>query len=358
MTDLISLTANGLYCEVGDFYIDPWRPVPFAVITHAHADHARVGSSRYLTTTQGRHVLQTRMGPTARIETVDYGQTLSRNGVTISLHPAGHVLGSAQIRVEHRGEVWVVTGDYKVTPDQTCQPFEPVRCHTLISECTFGLPIYRWQPQEDVFAEINAWWRQNRDGGRVSLVCAYSLGKAQRVLAGVEAGIAPIYCHGAVERVNADYRETGVSLPKTEYAGRGTPQRDWQGALIVAPPSAVGTPWMRKFKNPATAFASGWMRIRGTRRRRAVDRGFVLSDHADWPGLLSAIKASEAERVLLTHGPTGPMVRWLQEAGYQAETLATEFQGERDDHDVEDTADHDPTDEETQPESSNAEVTS
>ncbi len=331
MSDLISLNDHGLYCAAGDFYIDPWRPVPFAVITHAHADHARPGSTQYLTSTDGLQVLQTRMGRSARIETMDYGRTLTRNGVTISLHPAGHVLGSAQIRVEYRGEVWVVTGDYQTTPGQTCEPFKPVRCHTMISECTFGLPIYRWEPRETVFAELNQWWRDNREAGRVSLVCAYALGKAQRVLAGVDPDIGPIFCHGAVERVNTDYRQTGVLLPETAYAGRGNSREDWQGALVVAPPSAIGTSWARKFGEMSTAFASGWMRIRGTRRRRAVDRGFILSDHADWPGLLSAIQESEAERVLLTHGPTGPMVRWLREAGYQAETLATQFVGEHDD---------------------------
>ncbi len=274
------------------------------------------------------------MGADANVETVAYGEDILINGVKVSFHPAGHVLGSAQIRVESRGEVWVVSGDYKVTPDRTCQPFEPIFCHTFITECTFGLPIYRWTPQDELFADINAWWRNNKENGRVSVVFAYSLGKAQRVLAGVDASIGPIFCHGAVERVNADYRNTGVDLPDTSYAGRGNEKRDWNGALVVAPPSAMGSTWMKKFGRASTAFASGWMLIRGSRRRRSVERGFVMSDHADWPGLMGAIEATGADRVLATHGQTGPMVRFLCERGLDAEPLRTEFVGERDDMEI------------------------
>ncbi len=331
---LICVTDQGLYCGQGDFYIDPWRPVPRALITHAHADHARRGHGKYLTTHEGRHVLQTRMGASAEIDTVNYGEIIDINGLRVSLHPAGHILGSAQIRVEHRGTIWVVSGDYKVIPDQTCTPFEPVRCHTFITECTFGLPIYRWVPQSKLFSDINAWWKLNRDEGRVSVIYAYSLGKAQRVLAGVDSSIAPIYCHGAVERCNRDYRETGIALPETQYAGRGVSKKDWQGALVIAPPSAGGTTWLRKFGDVSTAFASGWMLIRGSRRRRSVDRGFVVSDHADWDGLLEAITTTGAERVLATHGRTGPMVQYLREQGIDADSLHTEYVGESDDADV------------------------
>jgi putative mRNA 3-end processing factor len=255
-------------------------------------------------------------------------------------------LGSAQIRVEHAGEVWVVSGDYKITPDDTCAAFEPVRCHTFITECTFGLPVYRWQLQTDIFESLNAWWRTNRDEGRASLVFAYSLGKAQRVLAGVDAAIGPIYCHGAVERMNDSYRASGVALPPTQYAGRGESKRDWAGALILAPPSALASPWLRKFGAISTAFASGWMRIRGNRRRRSVDRGFALSDHADWPGLIAAIRETGAQRVLATHGRTSAMVRWLQEQGIDAAPLETEYVGERDDLEVDstDAADNDTED--------------
>ena len=333
-TPLIAVTDAGLYCKAGDFFIDPWRPVDRAVITHAHADHARRGHRRYLTTTSGERVLRTRMDPGAVIDCAPYGETLTINGVSVSLHPAGHILGSAQVRVEHAGEVWVISGDYKLTADATCEPFEPLPCHTFVTECTFGLPIYRWPPGLEVFAEINGWWRRNREAGQVSVVFAYALGKAQRILGGIDASIGPIFCHGAVERVNEDYRHGGIALPATVHAGLGDRVRDWGGALVVAPPSAISTPWLRKFGDAATAFASGWMIVRGARRRRSVDRGFVLSDHADWPGLIDAIRSTGAERVLTTHGHTAPMVRWLCENGVAAEALQTEFVGERDDVDI------------------------
>ncbi|WP_397568585.1 ligase-associated DNA damage response exonuclease [Schlesneria sp. T3-172] len=348
MANLISVTDRGLYCEQGDFFIDPWQPVVRAVITHAHGDHARPGSERYLTTSQGRQVLQTRMQPGAPIDTLAYGEELSVNGVKLSLHPAGHILGSAQVRLEFQGQVWVVSGDYKVTPDSTCEPFTPVRCHTFITECTFGLPIYRWPADSIVTDELNQWWRTNRDEGRASMIFAYSLGKAQRVVSCVDPAIGPIFCHGAVQRVNRDYIASGIPLPPTTYAGAAYGRKDWKGALILAPPSANGTPWMRRFGEISTAFASGWMQVRGARRRRAVNRGFVISDHADWPGLLGAIQATGAERVLATHGRTGPMVQWLREAGYDALSLHTEFVGERDDVDI-DAVDIDSAgDEETQ----------
>ncbi len=323
-TPLLRLSESGLYCEAGDFYIDPWRPVARAVITHAHGDHARRGSQRYLASRESERVLRTRMGDDALIETVAYGQTVLMNDVRVSLHPAGHIFGSAQIRVEHRGEVWVVSGDYKIEPDSTCTPFEPVRCHTFITESTFGLPIYRWPPQAEVFAAINAWWRVNQQAGKASLIYGYALGKAQRLLAGVDPSIGPIYTHGAVERLTGDYRASGVAMPQTAYAG-SVSKVDWSHALIVAPPSAHGTPWMRKFGTLSTAFASGWMRIRGARRQKAVDRGFVLSDHADWPGLLSAIQATGAEHVLVTHGYTAIMARWLQEQGIDSRIIETRF---------------------------------
>src|SRR5215212_2870433 len=179
---MFRLTDRGLHCPAADIYIDPWLPVDRAVITHAHGDHARWGSQHYLGSREGARVLRTRLGADASIETLDYRETRDINGVSLSLIPAGHILGSAQVRLEHRGEVWVVSGDYKLDPDPTCAPFEPVRCHTLVTESTFGLPIYRWPPQSETFAEMRAWWRENAEHGRASLVYAYALGKAQRVL--------------------------------------------------------------------------------------------------------------------------------------------------------------------------------
>jgi putative mRNA 3-end processing factor len=325
---LICLTDWGFYCPAGDFHIDPWQPVERAVVTHAHADHARAGSRAYLTVAEGERVLRTRMGPEAQIQTLAYGEPININGVNVSLHPAGHILGSAQVRVEYRGEVWVISGDYKAGYDATCAPFEPVRCHTFVTEATFGLPIYRWRPQAEVFAEINAWWRANQAAGKASLLFGYALGKAQRLLSGLDSGIGPIFTHGAVERLTQDYRESGVTLPSTRYVGEIARGFDWSQAMIIAPPSAHGTPWMRKFGPVATGFASGWMRIRGARRRRAIDRGFVLSDHVDWPSLLAAVEATDAERIWVTHGYTAVVARWLQEQGKDAAIVQTRFEGD------------------------------
>jgi putative mRNA 3-end processing factor len=328
---MLHLTERGLYCAAGDFYVDPWEPVDRAVITHAHADHAHRGSGHYLTARAGETVLRLRMGPEASIQTVAYGESIALNRVHVSLHPAGHIQGSAQVRIECDGEVWVVSGDYKLAADPTCTLFEPIRCHTFVTESTFGLPIYRWPDPVEVLGEIRSWWRANQEAGKTSVIFAYALGKAQRVLAGLEVDGVPVFTHGAVEKVNEAYRAAGVALPATHHVGSAGRQASWEGALVLAPVLARGTPWMRRFGAAATAFVSGWMLIRGTRRRRAVDRGFVLSDHADWPGLLSAIQASGAERVWVTHGYSAVLARWLSEHGVAAEAVATRFEGERDD---------------------------
>ena len=331
---LLTHTDHGLYCAAGDFFVDPWRPVARAVITHAHGDHARPGSAAYLCAAPGEGILRLRLGPEARIEPLPYGEPRRINGVTVSLHPAGHILGSAQVRIEGEGEVWVVSGDYKTGPDPTCAPFAPVACDTFITEATFGLPIYRWPPAAEVFAAVNAWWRANQAAGRTSVLFAYALGKAQRVLAGVDPTIGPIYAHGAVHRLNNAYIDSGVRLPDWRYAGDAPPGADWSRALVIAPTSAQGTPWLRRFGEVSTAFASGWMHVRGQRRRRSVDRGFVLSDHADWPGLLSAVAAGGARRVLVTHGYTAVLARYLREQGLEAYELASPWQGEALDEEV------------------------
>jgi putative mRNA 3-end processing factor len=326
---VLRLTERGLYCEAGDFFIDPWSPVDRAVITHAHGDHARGGSQAYLGSREGERVLRTRLGPDARVQSLAFGETLTLGEVRVSLHPAGHILGSAQVRLEYGGQIWVVSGDYKAEPDPTCAPFEPVPCDVFVTESTFGLPIYRWRPQGEVFDEIAAWWRGNADAGRASVLFGYALGKAQRLLAGLmgkESG--PIFTHGAVERLNQDYRETGVPLPDTRYAGARQRGESFAGALIVAPPSALASPWLKRFGEASTAFASGWMTIRGARRRRSVDRGFVVSDHVDWPSLLGAIEATGAQRVWVTHGYREPVVRWLREHGLDAEPIASRWEGE------------------------------
>jgi putative mRNA 3-end processing factor len=310
-SDLIVARPEGLFCVPGNFHIDPWRPVERAVITHAHADHARFGHAHYLAAQPGVGVLLSRL-PGIDVQGLAYGEAVVVNGVRVSLHPAGHVLGSAQVRVEYKGRVWVASGDYKVEPDPTCAPFEPVRCDTFITESTFGLPIYRWDSAHEIFDGIDSWWRHNAAQGRASVLFCYSFGKAQRVLAGVDAAIGPIFCHGAVEPLNRAYAQAGVALPQTRLVSEiaAKDKAAFKGALIVAPPSAQG---------------STWMRLRGTRRRKGVDRGFVLSDHADWPGLQLAIGATGAQRVIVTHGQIEPMVRWLCEQGLDAGAFKTEY---------------------------------
>jgi putative mRNA 3-end processing factor len=333
--DLIASTDRGLFCAASDFHIDPWRPVSRAIITHAHSDHARFGSEVYVCHRDTAPILRKRLGDVA-IETVAYGETLTRNGVEISFHPAGHVLGSAQIRVAWRGETWVASGDYKLENDGVSPAFEPIRCHAFITESTFGLPIYRWRPQAELFAAIDAWWRENITAGRASVLFAYALGKAQRILANVDPALGPIVCHGAVEAINALYREARVALPQTVLATdprtaiRGDKKRDFARALIIAPPSAAASPWLKRFGDYSDALASGWMQIRGNRRRRGLDRGFALSDHADWPGLIAAIEATGAERILVTHGYTEALTRHLREQGLDARALSTAYGDDED----------------------------
>jgi putative mRNA 3-end processing factor len=312
---VLEIRESGLYCAAGDFYIDPVAPVERAVITHAHSDHAIPGSRNYLAVQDGAALLHARLGDDASIQTAAYGETLRMGDVSVSLHPAGHILGSAQVRLERDGDVWAVSGDYKLAPDPTCPPFEPIRCHTFITESTFGLPVFRWSDPRETIAAIEAWWRGNQEAGKASLLFVYPVGKAQRILAAIDAAIGPIVCHGAVERINAIYRGQGITLPA---AGEST---DYARALVLAPPSAMGSPWTRRFAPASTAMASGWMRIRGPRRRRALDRGFVLSDHADWPELLRAIGETGAENIWVTHGFRAPLARWLTEQGKHGQAI-------------------------------------
>jgi len=328
--DLVVVGREGLYCPPGGFHIDPWLPVDRAIITHAHSDHARPGSNHYLASEASAAVLRVRLGDAA-LETLPYGARRVHAGVTVSLHPAGHVLGSAQVRVEHRGEVWVVSGDYKLDADPTCAPFEPVTCNTFVTESTFGLPIYRWADPRDTLGRIAWWWRDNANTGRTSVLYCYAFGKAQRIAAGLEAegalDIGPLVCHGAMTQLNAAYRASGVALPLIARVG-DVDESLLQRALVLAPPSAAGTPWLRRFGDFSDGFASGWMQVRGARRRRALDRGFVLSDHADWPGLNDAIAATGARRIIVTRGQVPTMVRWLGERGFRADAFETEFADE------------------------------
>lgn len=325
---LLTESDHGLYCPRGRFYVDPWQPVERAVVTHAHADHARPGSQAYLAAKAGEHILRTRLPDVASFQFVEYGSTVSMNGVNVSLHPAGHMTGSAQVRMEYRGEVLVVTGDYKRQADPTCAAFEPIKCHTFVTESTFGLPIYRWNNPQAVFDDINQWWRTNQQAGRTSVLFTYAVGKSQRILSGIDTSIGPVFAHGAILKANAAYRRCGVELPEAGNVLEQDKTFDWSRTLVLAPPSARGSTWLRRFGNVSMAMASGWMGVRGIRRRRVVDRGFVISDHVDWPDLMQTIKETEAENVWVTHGYSAQVARHLQQQGVAAKVIKTEFRGE------------------------------
>lgn len=306
-------------------FLDPWKPVKRALITHGHSDHAREGHEWYLCTDVAAPVIKHRLHLTDQVQTAAYGQSVQINHVKFSFHPAGHIPGSAQIRVEHQGEVWVFTGDYKLDDDGLATPFEPVTCHTFITESTFGLPVYQWRNQSEVFEDVNQWWRSNRSQGKTSVLAAYALGKAQRILVNLDHSIGPVWVHGAIDTVQRVLMAQGIRLPYTHLVTSQSTRTDWEGGLVICPPSALGSPWINKFQPYSLAIASGWMSLRGTRRRRGADRGFVLSDHADWCQLNEAVCASGASRVFVTHGYTEVFARWLQERGLEAHDAKTQF---------------------------------
>ena len=325
---MIKLRPEGLYCPAGDFYIDPWRPVARAVITHGHGDHARRGMGAYYATDPTLPILVWRLGQ-QKYHVHEYGVPFALGHAKVSLHPAGHVLGSAQVRVEVDGEVWVASGDYKRQTDPTCAPFEVVPCDTFITEATFGLPIYRWPDTRAVVSDIVQWREECALRGEAAILYCYALGKAQRVLAELKAlDTAPVWLHGAVAKGVDVYRAAGVEMVETRAVMGADKNQSYAGALVIAPPSAAGSPWVRRFRGAQHGFASGWMRVRGNRRRGNYDRGFVLSDHADWPALLTTVQETGATRVIATHGNTDALVRTLNEAGTRAETFDTQFEGE------------------------------
>jgi putative mRNA 3-end processing factor len=324
--DLVVLRPEGLYCPAGDFHIDPWRPVARAVITHAHGDHARPGMGRYHCARPGLSLLRWRLGEDAVIEAHDYGQRFGLGGVEVSLHPAGHVLGSAQVRIDDGRQVWVASGDYKRQPDPTCAPFEPLRCDTFITEATFALPVYRWPDTAAVAADILRWRAECEARGEAAVLLCYALGKAQRLLAELQRLDAPtVWLHGAIANGVRAYRDAGVALPGCETVAEQERRADAAGRLVLAPPSVAGGTWLRRFGRWQLGFASGWMRLRGNRRRRNLDRGFVISDHADWPALLATIEQTGARRVIATHGDSDALIRYLQDRGVAAETFRTGY---------------------------------
>jgi putative mRNA 3-end processing factor len=324
---LIEFTDRGLYCSVGNFYIDPWKPVDKAIITHAHSDHARFGSKSYLCHHYTAPLLKLRLGDVS-IQSVEWNEPLLINNVNVSLHPAGHIIGSSQIRIEYNGEVWVISGDYKTEDDGISGQFEPVRCHTFITESTFGLPIYNWKAQVEIFNNIQGWIKDNQQSGNASVIVAYSLGKAQRVLKCISEITGKIFAHGAIWNVHQTLLNAGWNLPNMERITPEMSRDNFKQAVIIAPPSADGTPWMKKFSPHSTGVCSGWMQVRGNVRRRNADAGFALSDHADWNGLLTAVKATGAEKVFVTHGFQSVFSRYLNENGIEAAEIKTEFGGE------------------------------
>ena len=324
MQQLLTFNQSGIYCEKGDFYIDPWKKVKHAIITHAHSDHARRGNQYYLAHQDTVPILKQRLGK-IHAEQIAYGVKFKIKGVTVSLHPAGHIIGSAQIRIEYKGEVWVVSGDYKLEDDGVAQAFEPVKCDSFVSETTFGLPVYKWRPQKEVIERINTWWNRNVREQRASVLYGYSLGKAQRIIQSIDSSIGPIYTHGAVENINQAYREHGIAIKPTQRLIEVSSKNSFKGSLIIAPPSAEGGKWLKRLGDYSTGIASGWMAIRGMRRRRSVDRGFILSDHADWNALNTAIKESGASCIYLTHGYTTPLSRWLREQDIRAYEVKTAY---------------------------------
>lgn len=329
MEPLVVNTRQGLYCPQGDFYIDPWRAVDRALITHAHSDHARNGSKSYLTSSAGENVLRQRLSKKSVIESIDYGTSVTISGVKVSFHSAGHVLGSAQIRLEYKGQVWVVSGDYKTAPDDTCHAFEPVKCHTFITESTFGLPIYRWPSPEEISLEINSWWQRNQKSKLASVLMGYSFGKAQRLLSLLNPELGPIYVHPTIDLMNKAYLKSGFKLNRYCNIEETIAGTRFDGAVIITPPSADESLWRtRVFHDYAVGIASGWTRVRNRQTNRYHDQSFVLSDHADWDELLCVIKETNAEQVIVTHGFVEPLLKYLNGTGIRSRSFKTEYSGE------------------------------
>lgn len=320
---LLAFTSKGIYCQAANVYLDPWKPVEKAIISHGHADHSRWGHKQYITHHRNVPIISHRLGD-INVTGKEWGETFTINNVKFSLYPAGHIIASSQIRVEHKGEVWVFTGDYKTENDGISTPYEVVKCHTFITECTFGLPAFKWTPQNEVFEDINQWWAENKAEKKTSVLFGYSLGKAQRLLKYLDTDIGKIYTHGAIENMTAVLRPL-VDFPKTTLITKETKKEELLGNVVLAPPSAHGSPWIRKMVPYVTASASGWMTFRGARHRRAIDKGFVLSDHCDWDGLLESIKATGAEKIICTHGYSDIFSRYLREQGYDARTEETQY---------------------------------
>lgn len=325
MSNLITFTEKGLFCEAGNFYIDPWKPVEKAVITHGHSDHAYAGHKYYLCHKFTKPILELRLGEN-NYQTVEWDENTMVNGVKLTLYPAGHIIGSSQIRLEYNNEVWVVSSDYKNEDDGISGKFEPLKCNVFITESTFGLPIYKWKPQQEIYTDIINWISKNKENGKSSILIAYSLGKAQRVLQAIKETTQNIYAHGSVFNMQETLIQAGFDLKPVIRVTPETPKELLKETVIIAPPGAEGTSWLKKFHPYSVGICSGWMQVRGNVRRRNADAGFPLSDHADWGGLLQSVKETGAEKVFVTHGFQSVFSRYLNEENItNAEEVKTQF---------------------------------
>lgn len=330
----IKFTKKGIYCIPGKFYLDPWYPVDYAVISHGHADHSRWGNKHYLCHQDSKNILLHRLGKDISIETLNYNQIKTINGVKVSFFPAGHIIGSVQIKLEYKGKIVVFSGDYKTNPDFITTPFEPVKCHEFITESTFGLPIYSWKTEAELQNQLQQWVVNNQKQNKTSVFFGYSLGKAQRIMSLVD-GIDEVYVHSAINNLNQAISKSGIVLPKSKLITSDFNKKDIQNKIIILPPALLGSKLLKKIPNAATAICSGWMQIRGNRRWKGVDAGFAVSDHADWNGLLSAVKATEAEKVYVTHGSQAVFSKYLNEIGIESQEIVTEY-GTEDNEDAKD----------------------
>ncbi|MDZ4709369.1 MAG: ligase-associated DNA damage response exonuclease [Saprospiraceae bacterium] len=319
---LLTFTAKGIYCPRADVYIDPHKPVSRALITHGHSDHAILGHRYYLCTALTAAILKYRLGSFIQIQTVEYAQPVLINQVRFSFHPAGHIPGSAQIRVSYLDEIWVVTGDYKTEVDEICEAYELIPCHTLITETTFALPVYQWKPQKQIIREILEWYNYNLNSGQTTVLLAYALGKSQRLIHHIPADI-PVYTHGSVEQTTEVLRKAGLGLRPTIPVSSRVSKKEIQKGITIAPSSVLNSLWIRSLVNPVTATISGWMALINNRKKQAADHGFTLSDHVDWPSLNEVIKQSGTQKVFATHGYTSLYVDWLCSRGYDAEIVSS-----------------------------------
>ena len=326
---MLDFTPTGIFCSTGRFYIDPWRPADMAIITHGHADHARPGMAKYLCHHFTVPILKSRLGNDIVVQGVEYNEPLYLNGVKVSLHPAGHIIGSAQIRMEYQQRVTVVSGDYKIQDDGLSTPFEPIRCHEFVSESTFGLPIYNWLTVAQLNEQLRQWVHNNKANGKTSVFIGYSLGKAQRIMKALETE-GDIFVHYSIGKLNQAYESVGIKLPNYTIVDFRESVQHIDQSIVILPPPLYESNIIKKIPNRADAICSGWMQVRGARRWRSTDAGFAISDHADWSGLLSAIQATGAEKVYVTHGQTAVFTKYLNEKGIAAEEVVTEFGAEDD----------------------------